>query len=621
MKSLIKLVDAVLYDIGDQCCVNTQQDRKTILSRIEQEGIAFLTITLPAFAKDFERSLELRQVGSSMFRGFSKHKELPRFLGGFLELVFDRFTGRLLDMPDIAAIRCVRQLTLMFAKIALPTTLERNEAAINKYVECEHDLNSLELPDTSFGIGSLFQRMSSIIGAPVWRNLSEAVDSGTLIPRHGPGSTADKLFGNEKFLQTAWPARLELLFPAYRMLAHNGLRAVEVYDDIEIVEPGEELPVKITLVPKTQSTPRIIAMEPTAVQYVQQALLSNIAHHIKRDNLLNDMISLDDQEPNRVLARLGSISGTYATLDLSEASDRVSLSLVERMLDKFPTSLEAVLACRSTRAKLPDGRIIDLKKFASMGSALCFPMEALCFLTIVVSSIIYNDLGEGFSELNDHELWERFHALKGRVRVFGDDIIIPNEYAADVMRDLEAFGLKINERKSFMNGEFRESCGGDFYKGEWVTPVRMRRMLPDNIKTADEVVSSVSLRNQMYKNGYWKVVRFLDNLIESFAPFPAVEDTSSTIGKHTFLPVSGDRMCDKLHRPMVRGMHYVTLIPNNSIVDNGYACLLKWFLEIKRGELYSDSEYEGSLFEAEDHLRRSGRPNSARISIRWGYTY
>nr|QDH86450.1 MAG: RNA-dependent RNA polymerase [Leviviridae sp.] len=77
--------------------------------------------------------------------------------------------------------------------------------------------------------------------------------------------------------------------------------------------------MKVIDVPKTMKTPRIIAMEPTAMQYAQQGILRLIQDAIK-GSYLNDFIGLDDQEPNQLMARQGSAVGDLATLDLSEAS-------------------------------------------------------------------------------------------------------------------------------------------------------------------------------------------------------------------------------------------------------------------------------------------------------------
>lgn len=117
MKSLMTLLQYVLADASTWCRTSTTIDLKKIEGRVEHEGLSFLTITLPTFCKDFERSLDQGLVTPDLFCSFAKKGSLPRLFGGLTELVFDRGSGRLLDEPDVTAIFFIRQITLMFKKI------------------------------------------------------------------------------------------------------------------------------------------------------------------------------------------------------------------------------------------------------------------------------------------------------------------------------------------------------------------------------------------------------------------------------------------------------------------------------------------------------------------------
>lgn len=97
MKSLMTLMQCILADAGMWCCTSAARDLNTITRRVEHEGISFLTITLPQFCSDFERSLDEQRIAPTAFTSFRRRGSLPQFLGGFLELVFDRASGRLLD--------------------------------------------------------------------------------------------------------------------------------------------------------------------------------------------------------------------------------------------------------------------------------------------------------------------------------------------------------------------------------------------------------------------------------------------------------------------------------------------------------------------------------------------
>jgi len=357
------------------------------------------------------------------------------------------------------------------------------------------------------------------------------------------------------------------------------------------------MPVKVITVPKTLKTPRIIAMEPAHNQYAQQSLLEILVEELENDKLVGKMIRFTDQIPNQTLALRGSMSGDFATLDLSEASDRVSLRLVSRLLRPYLPLHAAVMACRSQNADVPGFGVTHLAKFASMGSALCFPFEAMVFLTIVFIGIER----ERKRPLSASEI----QLLRSGVRVFGDDIIVPTRYAQAVVASLETYGLKVNAAKSFWTGKFRESCGGEYYDGFDVKSVKLTQMLPYNRRNAGELIALVSHRNQLYKAGLWSTAQYLDNFIGKISPFPVVSEDSPALGRVTFFAqVDEERWDSKLQRWLVKALVVVSKIPINVASDRG--SLLKFFL--KRGD---EPVY------LKDHLERSGRPRSVDTRLGW----
>lgn len=595
MKSLMLLMQSVLADAGTWCCTSTTRDFKEITSRVEHEGFSFLTITLPSFCADFERSLDESQVAPSMFPSFRKRRALPLFLGGLLELVFDRSSGRLLDQPSIDAIFFIRQITLMYKKILFPCSERRERKAYDSYIKCEKEVENWS-KHVSLRSLDRFERIADLVWSSVGCSLDLAIFSRTHIPKHGPGATADRLFGNEKYVLPTWTWRLEDFFPSAEFCIPNYGYTAEL-DAIDFLEPGRELPVRVISVPKTLKTPRIIAIEPACVQYAQQSLLEVLVDELERNDSLSGSIGFTDQVPNQELARLGSLDQSLATIDLSEASDRVSNLLVKRLLRNYPTFAGAVQACRSERADVPGHGIIPLSKFASMGSATTFPIEAMVFLTIIVV---------GYETWLERSLTKEDvnHLLK-RVRVYGDDLIVPVEIVRSVMRELETYGLVVNTRKSFWTGKFRESCGKDYYDGHDVTVTYVRRDLPSSRSNASEMLSAISTRNQFYKAGLWKTADFLDRYLRRLAPLPTVLESSPVAGRHSFLGYETQRMCDELHRPLVKGI-VVVPTPRSSKLDD-FGALLKFFL--KRGP--------DPFFDAK-HLERYGRPKSVDIKIGWG---
>jgi len=235
-----------------------------------------------------------------------------------------------------------------------------------------------------------------------------------------------------------------------------------------------------------------------------------------------------------------------------------------------------------------------------MGSAVCFPVEAMVFCTLVFLGIQ--------DRLNRRLTKKDVESFLGQVRVYGDDIIVPVDCVGSVIARLESFGLKVNMRKSFWNGKFRESCGGDFYDGLDVTPVRVRREFPSSRKQADRVISLVELRNQFYLAGMWKTAKWLDRRIGGVLGnenFPITEPTSPLLGRTSIaFGYQGFRNCDKLHRPLVKGWATRSKSPASPLDDVG--ALTKWFL--KRGD--------EPIFD-KNHLQRAGRPRTVDIKFGW----
>lgn len=600
MKSHMLLLRAVLADASIRCCASTTRDLKTIARRVEHEGLSYLTIALPDFCKDFERGLRDGKVDSTSFKGYSKNGCLPKLFSGFTSQVFDMQSGELLNEPNIDCIQAIRQVTLLFGKVNLPCSDARVAAAFDKYIECELDVRANDHQRSEYLTHS-FRHMAVRVWGNVLRRVDQEIHDLEVIPKHGPGVTADRLLGNAKYDQTVWTRRLEEVFPHEEFLFPSWNPLVDS-SDVIILEPEAEIPVKVITVPKTLKTPRIIAIEPTCMQYAQQAVSRSLVRSISRDDILGKIVGFDDQDVNRVMALRGSRDGSLATLDLSEASDRVSNQLVQELGHYFPWFSAAIDATRSRTADVPGFGVQRLAKYASMGSALCFPIEAMVFATIILLGIEW----ESNSPLSQRDLED----LVGKVRVYGDDIIVPVEYARSSVRILEAFGLKVNANKSFWTGWFRESCGKEYYAGEDVSVVRVRALLPTQRRHVPEIISTVSLRNQMYFAGYWETARFLDEWLERLIPFPTVLPESPALGRHSHLGYETQRMCPQLHRPLVRAYKVRATLPPSKL--DGRGALLKYFLTHSE----TDEKSEQPVADR-NHLERAGRPKAVNIKLGW----
>jgi hypothetical protein len=190
MKSLMLLWENVAKELATWCNTSATMDIKYVQGRSKHEGLSFLTITLPRFGKDIQKCLDRGWVSSDLFQGYSWRGGLPTFLSGFLCSVFDRSTGVLLDEPNEDAVFALRQLTLMFGKILLPCTPERESSAFNEFVQCEQDVRTAwdQLPNS---LKEEFRRVSGTLFGRMFTQLDHMIQNGELIPRHGPGAVAE----------------------------------------------------------------------------------------------------------------------------------------------------------------------------------------------------------------------------------------------------------------------------------------------------------------------------------------------------------------------------------------------------------------------------------------------
>jgi hypothetical protein len=139
---------------------------------------------------------------------------------------------------------------------------------------------------------------------------------------------------------------------------------------------------------------------------------------------------------------------------------------------------------------LPNGEAVALRKFAPMGSALCFPVECIIFSAIVEWAI-----GQAHGSPNHSNYC-----------VYGDDIVVETEYAPYVIEALEEYGFKVNTDKSYYTLtrlNYRESCGGEFVFGEDVTPVKISRKFhgldrPSLLEDVSHYEGAIELANNLY---------------------------------------------------------------------------------------------------------------------------
>lgn len=204
-----------------------------------------------------------------------------------------------------------------------------------------------------------------------------------------------------------------------------------------LIVPGNEF----FTVPKNARTDRGCAKEATGALAGQLA----IGAYLKMRHKIYYKVDLPDvPDFHKSLAQEASMTGQYATIDLANASNSLSRELIKLIVpDEWYQLLNSL---RAQRTKIR-GTWHELEMFSSMGNGFTFELETLVFKT----------LGEVL--------------CSGFVSVFGDDIIIDAQVAPLMIEALRYFGFETNAEKTFWQGSFRESCGGDYFDGKLVRPV------------------------------------------------------------------------------------------------------------------------------------------------------
>lgn len=511
----IDIVRALLQDIhkchGEVYSTRDRRlDEQKLISRYSREGISLLTKTLPRLGRALDRALS-GEVSLDC-TGFRKipSTQLPKFLGGLFRSVFSH-DGRVLPDPSVKSIQHLRQVLFLLGKLELPYDKVTEQKVIDGFKATED-----QLLETSATLAKASREFNSNV--PLGRQFVDWLHNGHIItkarcrlarlfasfdpldiqPAHGPGavSTRERLSDKWTFrnvsgrIADSYP--IDAFFYASVRGFSDNLHEFNTQGDIEDF-------ARVVLVPKDSRGPRLISCEPLAFQYVQQGLSRAIVKHVERHPLTKWGVRFTNQQPNQLGALLGSKYGGYATLDLKDASDRVTLGLV-RLL--FPEPLLGHLEnCRSMATELPGGEYMMLTKFAPMGSALCFPILALTVWALLTAAAPDADSREG-------------------VYVFGDDVIVPTAQAENAIEVLESFGLKVNRDKSFLTGFFRESCGVDAYKGIDVTPIRLRKVWASHRcphAYSSWTAYANSLWDKQYYGTYWVIA---DRLFELYREIP-----------------------------------------------------------------------------------------------------
>jgi len=280
---------------------------------------------------------------------------------------------------------------------------------------------------------------------------------------------------------------------------------------------------KIAFVPKTAKTERTIAVEPLLNGFIQKGIDEVMRKRLKRVG-----IDLRDQTLNQGLALFGSLgddADPYVTIDLSSASDSISIELCRNIL---PPDWFDLLNQTRSRGYLLDGVLHTYEKFTTMGNGFCFPLETLIFASLC--QVAYGET----STSPDYS-------------VYGDDIIVRQSVAHRVLELLRVCGFKANPDKTFLSGPFRESCGADWFEGEDVRPINLDYAF-DSLESVFKFCN-IARSKGTWESIFYECLEFLESLIPKelcfTRPYKGNVDTALEVPFDVFLSSPFSKFCRK----------------------------------------------------------------------------
>jgi len=417
-------------------------DLAYLQKRMANEGKGFATRLLPLLGKAVETSLiTLSPFQCPMGFELVRESRLPKFLNSLLKSLFDNQGNCLYDIRDLRHERAraaaypfwvIRQVCLAFSKVEDCGCLEDEEQAMKKFMD-----RMVEKPTITCDSRILLRArrlLSWVLCEDENLNAMLAQWESNPFGRHGPGATFEGDAPCEKWNFKRVPGVSPSLYS---------------WSGTSVPKDFTSGYARVCCVPKDFKSLRTICIESKEQQFAQQGLLSVLMDIVHTNRLTRKAISFVDQGKSGLLAK----DYRYATIDLKDASDRVSKTLC-RLL--FSREVFSVLSRHSSRALYHNGKAHRVEPFATMGSAICFPVETLVFWSITRATL--ESMG-----------------IAPHLRVFGDDIICPLQGFDAVIDSLQRCGFVINTSKTCRDSLIRESCGAYYWCGYDVRIVRFKR--------------------------------------------------------------------------------------------------------------------------------------------------
>jgi len=493
---------------------DSTRDALTCLNRLKHEGLSFATKSLPIFWAGLTGYLE---NGVSDYPGFKLKRgcAYPLFLGGLTSRIYDH------EDDDGQALMIIYQICSSFVKLKGPYPSSVLSKQLAKFVQTDHELGKYN--PNSEAVRPIVERARAIV-TKIFKDLDVA-DPGLLRPRPGPGATNTPVEKHMRYEPHVLYTQLNDVFDYHEWFYTTPWEAVEqARTFLRLHKKAQKYPTsRFKFVHKKVGKARGICIEENETQWFQQALKGALYNYIEKHPITAGRICFTDQSVNQKLALVSSVTRSHATIDMEDASDRVSRDLVMSLFRDLPDLLEMLDSCSTRFIKLPrelyKGPPMLVHKYAPMGSGLCFPVMAIVHFALIRA---ITTMATSVQKKDSEDIY-----------VYGDDIIVPTSLIPAIYDWLPMFGMKLNFNKSFFRSHFRESCGVHAYKGVDITPVYFQYTLKSSTTRKDTttLLSLVSKESALSKKGFEETASYVrKNATAAYGIIPYVGHSSPVLG-------------------------------------------------------------------------------------------
>lgn len=380
------------------------------------------------------------------------------------------------NWPSIERFRNDYLVSCMLRKSSnIPTSIDTASVALDLFEDIEKELEERDLcPAPNFPwLLELQHELSTVLSdGDVFLThdvLEEVLERG----QFGPGSSTDVVgaFVNSDKLRS--PTSVS---PALLPFLPSIKQGQWLNDQPDFLVTKA---VKILTVPKTAYTDRTISQVPTANMFLQKGLASII-----EDRLRLFGVNIRDQNRNQTLAKRAR-ELRLATIDLSSASswfsEKNTLTIFPPELSHFVDLVRPQYWFTSRDIESGPFKPKFMYNLLPMGCAYTFPLMTAFFYALVRTIVPRSSLNY--------------------CSVYGDDIILPQRYASILIDRLSLLGFKVNESKSFLKGNFFESCGSEWFSNYDVRPFYCRKGEASKCPTSYRIQLANKLRLWSTFNG------------------------------------------------------------------------------------------------------------------------